>query len=160
MKFTALIVVMAGLQWCIVVAADECDAGWQFYGDSCYLFNKTRVTPTVAKNFCRTQAGYLAQPTNEGIHTFLKETAKQLEAGSAANYWIGGSDLTTEGQWQWLNNEKCFSYTGWDAGEPNDNDIEDCLELRADREYRWNDEHCWSTRFFICEKLTEKCTSK
>nr|WCD23706.1 C-type lectin [Glycymeris yessoensis] len=160
MKFTALIVVMAGLQCCSFVASDGCDAGWQPHGDSCYLFKKTLMNQTDAENFCRTQAGYLAEPTVEGINTFLKETLRQ-DSGSDENYWIGGTDLTEEGQWHWLHSGKCFSYTDWYAGEPNDLEGEDCNHFSAYFDYQWNDSDCSIKEFFICEKKQiETCTSK
>nr|WCD23705.1 C-type lectin [Glycymeris yessoensis] len=159
MKFTALIVVMAGLQCCSFVASDGCDAGWQPYGDSCYLFTNTSMFPIDAENFCKTQNGYLAEPKDAGINTFLKDNAA---GGPGVNYWIGGTDLTDEGQWRWSHSGKCFSYTGWGHIAPNDlNHNEDCLHLTHHYNYKWNDVNCNHATFFICEKKQiETCTSK
>nr|WCD23703.1 C-type lectin [Glycymeris yessoensis] len=161
MKFTALIVVMAGLQCCIVVASGECEAGWRLHGDSCYLFNQTKMTQAAAEEYCTTQNGHLAQPTSEGINTFLKTTASQLENGTIEHYWIDGTDSAVEGQFRWLDG-KCFSYVDWmSAEEPNDRFGEDCIHLRASLNYKWNDISCSKLPFFfICEKPTETCTTQ
>lgn len=44
-----------------------------------------------------------------------------------------------------------WSFLVFFPGEPNDEDGEDCLELRSEFSWKWNDESCDYKRPFICE---------
>ncbi len=59
-------------------------------------------------------SGYLATITSQGEQDFLNS----LNPGNV-NAWLGGTDLNTEGTWEWATGE-AFSYTNWAPGEPND----------------------------------------
>jgi hypothetical protein len=51
--------------------------------------------------------------------------------------WLGCSDLSVEGQWEWINNEN-FNYSNWDSGEPsNQSGGEDYAEFKTTG--FWND---------------------
>ena len=55
----------------------------------------------------------------------------------------GGTDETIEGNWQWITGE-AWSYTNWNAGEPNGGTGENCIEYQDNEQ--WNDESCNSER--------------
>lgn len=44
-----------------------------------------------------------------------------------------------------------FFQNKFSPGEPNNDDSEDCLELRSEHSWTWNDESCGQNRPFICE---------
>lgn len=43
------------------------------------------------------------------------------------------------------------------SDEPNDDGNEDCLELRSEKSWKWNDEDCGLARPFICELHGRTC---
>jgi hypothetical protein len=62
--------------------------------------------------------------------------------------WIGFDDLTAEGAFTWMTSAPVL-FTQWSAGEPNDNDTEDCAEMGATGQ--WNDNQCGVMRRALCE---------
>jgi len=62
-------------------------------------------------------------------------------------YWIGASDLATEGSFVWAESHEAVDYANWRPGEPNNDDNEDCVEMgwNSDGAFGWNDKHCTST---------------
>ena len=67
--------------------------------------------------------------------------------------WIGFSDLTTEGTFEWTIPQKhgtSKKYKNWKQGEPNNfNGIEDCGALASIG--IWNDIPCTWKKAYICE---------
>lgn len=104
--------------------------------------------------------GYLATVTSTGEEAYLQA---RMNDGA----WIGGSDSSSEGDWRWVtgpeNNTLFWSggspmngaYTLWQAGQPDNNGDEDCLELRFNGSESWNDEKCSSLRNYIIEYGTD-----
>ena len=92
-----------------------------------------------AKAACSSLGGYLATINNAAENTWV--------ANLAPFVWIGGTDEAQEGNWKWINGET-WSYTNWNAGEPNNSGNEDYLTL----EYgRWNDlSNVWKLAY-VCE---------
>ena len=39
------------------------------------------------------------------------------------SFWIGGYDLYHEGRWNWITNGKVFTYSNWNAHEPNNKEV-------------------------------------
>lgn len=98
--------------------------------------------------------GYLATITSDQERDFINS----LDWHSATIAWIGGSQLSGQSTpnigWQWITGEP-FTYNGWEAGEPNDNDgsensQENCIENQ--RNVGWNDQNCnFEYLYFIVE---------
>lgn len=67
-----------------------------------------------AASYCQSIGGTLACITSEAENKIVASMVNKY--GSPC--WIGGNDLEQEGRFVWESGEP-FSYTNWDAGEPN-----------------------------------------
>ena len=74
------------------------------------------------------RGGHLATITTK------EEQVAVSSIGIKKNYWIGGTDSKIEGQWEWITGEP-FTYTNWNASEPNGLMGENHLCIRPDN---WN----------------------
>ena len=82
-----------------------------------------------------------------------ERAALWTDYGRLGNFWVGGSDVTTEGTWAWSNSEP-WVYAGWGPTQPDDaGGAEDCAAL-------WtttvppgglNDFMCSNTVEYVCE---------
>jgi len=90
--------------------------------------------------------GYLATITSAGEQSFLFDNWNSAEA----DFWIGGSDASTEGQWAWVTGPEAgtvfydagttLTYSAWVGGEPNDFVAgEDFLVFGWNSAGQWND---------------------
>jgi lectin-like protein/putative metal-binding protein len=82
--------------------------------------------------------------------------------GTNVDFHIGGNDRGTEGVWVWESGVQFWQggsggatvgghYANWNSGEPNDNNGEDCSEMRTGG--LWNDTDCSSdSQPFICRR--------
>ncbi|ROT63780.1 mannose receptor [Penaeus vannamei] len=115
---------------------------------------ETTASWTEAKDSCIGLGGVLASITSEDEQAFVSG----LLTRSA---WIGLSDRNTENEFKW--EDECqFNYTSWQEGEPNNHLAfltfgvgEDCVEMKKEYGYLWNDEGCSSNKAFVCERPAE-----
>lgn len=47
---------------------------------------------------------------------------------------------------------KLFTYTNWHRGEPNGFESENCIHLRYQFGYQWNDGQCARPFYYVCEE--------
>lgn len=84
--------------------------------------------------------GHLATITSQDEHNFIINEWTNLEADF--QFWIGGTDEASEGNWQWITGE-IWSDTFWNDGEPNNSgDGENCLAYKNVESLGWNDATC------------------
>jgi hypothetical protein len=71
-----------------------------------------------AKADAESRGGHLATITNVGESGFIQNMVDGLQVKD--NYWLGGTDAGSEGNWRWLTGET-WSFSHWDptGGEPN-----------------------------------------
>ncbi|MBM6977345.1 lectin-like protein [Intestinimonas butyriciproducens] len=93
---------------------------------------------------CTQRGGHLATITSEQEQGAV---AYAINSGTKEAYWLGGSDETVEGQWQWITGEN-WSYDNWASGNPDNYQSENYLGiLRTNQNwannsgaaYTWND---------------------
>jgi hypothetical protein len=87
--------------------------------------------------------GYLCVISDAAENSFVINTL------GAGDVWLGATDSAQEGTWAWVNGET-WSYTAWNAGEPNDAAPggEDWLELKNGG---WNDERLNHSQGYVVE---------
>lgn len=137
------------------------EAGEVFFEDNGHLYKYISDTTTWGQAQTRAQAltlygatGYLTTITSANENSFV--SARLLGAG-----WMGASDVSSEGVWQWVagpeNGTQFWSgasggstvsgrYANWNSGEPNDSSgNEDCAQFLAGGTGKWNDLPCSGT---------------
>jgi hypothetical protein len=116
-----------------------------------YLFVQTLQPWLFARGFCH-QVGHLVTIGSASENQFL---TAQAAAHGGGYWWIGRSDMTTEGNWVWENNEFFNFYSNWAPGQPaNVTGSEDFAALDATTGM-WSALSVSSGAFyFICERDT------
>lgn len=127
-----------------------------YYSGHTYQVLDVSMNWNEANNYCESLGGHLVTITNEEEQTFIFEL---IILGNKSTYWIGITDVETEGVWKWITGEK-YQYTNWNRGEPNNGGPgpEDWGEMIASTG-KWNDGelngdqgiHSLDNHGFICE---------
>ncbi|XP_042560645.1 asialoglycoprotein receptor 1-like isoform X2 [Clupea harengus] len=134
-----------------------CPDGWAHNSGKCYLFSSTRKTWSQSRDHCITLGGHLAIVNSQEEQNFLSQSAIEVF------YWMGLSDLETEGQWIWVDSTP-LSETGavfWgkrsdgqdepDNWKEEDPSGENCA-LFTKFGY-WLDNSCKKRHTFVCETV-------
>lgn len=100
-----------------------------------------------AKTACAAAGGHLASLTSVGEATIAHTLAASAYAAdnTVPDYWIGATDIATEGTFLWDTTGESLVYTNWRSGEPNDGGIqgEDCAIIEGDSATQtWDDREC------------------
>ncbi|CAL4107811.1 unnamed protein product [Meganyctiphanes norvegica] len=138
----------------------KCDDGGVAIGGECYWFNEELKNWDDAVLACASRGRALASPADPGaILQYAYGKYSQFYSG----FWLGGSDVASEGTWVWQSGEPLGDRFPWDPenghGEPNNaNGDENCLEMRI-HENRYNDIQCHNTKGYICEGCGGEYTS-
>ncbi|CAC5394277.1 Delta-like protein 1,Fibropellin-3,Delta-like protein A,Delta-like protein 4,Delta-like protein 3,Neurogenic locus Notch protein,Adhesive plaque matrix protein 2,Sushi, nidogen and EGF-like domain-containing protein 1,Neurogenic locus notch homolog protein 3,Sushi, von Willebrand factor type A, EGF and pentraxin domain-containing protein 1,Neurogenic locus notch homolog protein 4,Delta-like protein C,Fibropellin-1,Neurogenic locus notch homolog protein 2,Neurogenic locus notch homolog protein 1,Delta-like len=130
----------------------SCSYGWKMHDNNCYYFSDTSKSWNAAKRACYRYSSMLVEATTSSEIRFLKTNAKRV----GKTFWLGGSDLVTEGVWVWTASGRKFTVTDWHTRtihEPNNqNGIEHCLNINENLDYEWNDGQCLESNNYICKK--------
>jgi cysteine-rich repeat protein len=114
----------------------------------CYRLHADTKSWSVAGATCMTEGFTLA-----AISSAPEQTLIEGYLVVNTNTWVGGNDLAAEGAFVWSNGE-IFGFTNWDAGEPNDNNGEDCMKLDGNSVPigKWDDNDCGISHRYLCER--------
>ncbi|XP_041356441.1 perlucin-like [Gigantopelta aegis] len=139
-----------------VSVSDTCQPGFVKYENSCYWFSPKSAVRSwdEGKAYCLNMTSYLVIITSAQEDKFIREYLLQNAANSG--YWIGANDQQVEGNFQWMStgSHKPVNYTNWYPDQPNNGKGEhNCVELRQQHGFRWNDWFCSDRRGFICEQF-------
>nr|XP_046261153.1 titin homolog [Scatophagus argus] len=121
------------------------------FGGKCYQFFRGPKRAEDAEFFCqeRFHGGHLASITSQYIHREVMSMILK-ENGAYTRTWIGGLRYLETGRFVWLDGSH-WSYADWLSGEPNNTaDVEDCVEVLAFGNGKFNDFTCWEPQAFIC----------
>ncbi|XP_062572233.1 perlucin-like protein [Saccostrea cucullata] len=125
----------------------DCPASWIRNEDSSYCFVKKGLQWSSSKESCISMGAHLL-----AIETELEKTWIQDKA-SGDSWWIGGTDLNSEGTFYWEHSSKNMTYTNWYSNQPDNDTIginENCVSMV--RSGYWHDYPCNHTFYYICEK--------
>jgi len=113
-----------------------------------YLFFTTPQTWASAKNTCQGRGYHLATIHDATENDWIFQQERNLGGG---NWWLGYTDQTTEGLWSW-DDFMGQGFVNWNAGEPNNQNNEDCLEHWSGYGVaKWNDSNCNNSFKYVCE---------
>ncbi|XP_069352325.1 CD209 antigen-like protein 2 [Eulemur rufifrons] len=132
-----------------------CPWQWTFFQGNCYFFSYSQRNWHDSITACQDVGAQLVVIKGEEEQNFL-----QLQSSRRNRFsWIGMSDLTHEGTWQWVDGSPLPpSLTKhWYSGEPNNIGEEDCVEIFSQG---WNDHRCDTAKFWICKKSAASCSSE
>lgn len=94
-----------------------------------------------AKTYAESLGGHLATVTSDAEHLNIVRTLGYTLM-NRYNFWLGASDETLEGDWQWVTGEN-FETTRWyrsgSVMAPDNSGNEDFLEYYRGGVYQWND---------------------
>ncbi|MFO0749955.1 MAG: lectin-like protein [Myxococcota bacterium] len=100
-----------------------------------------------ARAACQARGGDLVTVPDAATQDALRRAALALQWN---NWWIGLSDLTSEGTFAWVDGS-AFGYSAWNGGEPNDyGGNEDCAHLVPWSGGLWNDLDCSREQPYVC----------
>ncbi|XP_012496672.1 PREDICTED: CD209 antigen-like protein 2 isoform X2 [Propithecus coquereli] len=132
-----------------------CPWDWTFFQGSCYFFSDSQRNWHDSITACQDVGAQLVIIKGEEEQNFL-----QLQSSRRNRFsWIGMSDLTHEGSWQWVDGSPLPpSFTKyWQQNQPDNFENEDCVEFV---DSSWNDQKCDIARFWICKKSAASCSSE
>jgi len=92
-----------------------------------------------------------------GERAFRRGDALLLTAAAGNTVWIGGTeDAASQGTWVWSPSGTPLSYKNWANGMPdNQGGMQDCLAFNYQLYYtntgKWDDQHCASTQYYVCQ---------
>ncbi|NXM05193.1 MRC1 protein, partial [Tyrannus savana] len=147
-----------------------CPADWRLFKNQCYkFFGSSYDYWSTARRTCMNLGGNLASIHNEQVQAFLTYHLKDV----SNDPWIGLNDLLSELNFVWADGS-AVSYTNWapdspklvepylfDTLRPEDgHNLQqfDCVSLKrgpADDTGKWNNEECYNSRGFICQKNSD-----
>ena len=102
--------------------------------------------------FCEEEGGYLAEIRSQSEQTNITPILE-----SSYFYWIGMSDLATEGEFVWQQTSTAVEegYTNWAAGQPdNKHGNQNCGILDTRWSWSWDDQRCdqVNNRRALCQR--------
>ena len=106
-----------------------------------------------AYDHSKSQGGRLAEIDSEEENTALIEEIKRKGyTERKMNFWIGFTDLGSEGDWRLASSGLKPSYVNWHKGQPNnERGNEDCARIRigiySDWKDTWSDINCKEPSF-------------
>lgn len=153
----------------------QCDTNWQLNGTQCYYFSpgSLKLNWTDSRDKCQSFSGDLVKIESREEQDFLDGKARKLMDSKSDQFWIGLTDVQTEGQWLWtdgslLDENLAFWTKNIHNSEPDnwrvqDPDGEHCAQMGEtwliNGLKSWYDTSCKNKKRFICEKSATRSAS-
>ncbi|XP_076470472.1 asialoglycoprotein receptor 2-like [Babylonia areolata] len=138
-------------------ASQACPNEWTYFDGSCYITGTDQLSWADAEQMCRIFESDLVVLETRKENEFLKRhlSAHRITTQSPNTHvWIGATDIFNESQFMWLNTFQRVGFSDWSRGEPNTffgTNSEDCVQMRREFGWQWNDESCARKCYFVCE---------
>ncbi|XP_050725050.1 macrophage mannose receptor 1-like [Eriocheir sinensis] len=136
----------------------KCSGGWELIDGTCFLLADASGTWDAGHSFCSQRGAFLATVSTHTQQNTIKAMLSQ-------SVWIGLLYLKEGHSFGWVDGSQ-HSYTSWNGGEPNNHGVprglggtENCVEMRDDFGYMWNDDRCDEIKQFLCSRPPEETTT-
>ncbi|EDW74969.2 uncharacterized protein Dwil_GK15959, partial [Drosophila willistoni] len=129
--------------------------------NKCYYFSMKKINWFGAQNNCLRKGLNLADLATPGDYNGVLYWLRKR--GNMEDFWFGGNDLHSEGQFTYISNGRMIEYMGGTEGgieSTHRSNLDDCLEVRL-RENNTivTDDNCQEKQYFICEKNAIECAT-
>ncbi|KAJ8007544.1 hypothetical protein DPEC_G00095150 [Dallia pectoralis] len=155
------------------VTAKQCAIGWESYNGSCYNLYEDKLTWEQSQYACIHEGGHLVIIESLQEQEFIRMKVGNTNVGNTNmgnNYWIGMTDMETEGVWVWMDNTTLNdSIKFWDLNNGTDADKypepnnwegkEHCAQMGrrcSNQTSCWLDLDCKTPSKRICESRSIK----
>ncbi|CAG2213716.1 CD206 [Mytilus edulis] len=124
-----------------------------------YFAPTERLSWSQSRTRCQNESGDLIVVDSESKDKqFLVYLNEIHNMTSVQRWWIGGSDVWNEGQFEWISGQN-ITYTNWGPGQPDDASNDgttnaDCIQYffrQVDQSFAWLDLRCNSNISSSCE---------
>ena len=120
---------------------------WKRHGDSLYFLSMHHDKNWAdARKFCSALGAHLVDIDSSEENNFVLDMAK----GLVDHFWLALNDRVNEGHFVRSDGSEP-KFLNWSYLEPNNQNGEDCAEVRM-LNGQWNDLECAERQAFICEK--------
>lgn len=142
----------------------DCQVGWLASSLMCYKILELGAGRTYSSAELKCQAS-LGQPSPgqatphlASIHSpqehialagMIQSFLMQNSFTTLTTFWIGMNDTIREGNYTWSDGST-VNYLGWGQSQPNNWRGQDCVEMRMDMGFLWNDISCGKQMPYIC----------
>ncbi|XP_004540730.3 C-type lectin domain family 10 member A-like [Maylandia zebra] len=148
----------------------RCPTGWLLLKTSCYYFShheiNSRKNWTESRQYCINQGGDLLVINNLEEQLLITDNFQKVSSSGVwwqNGYWVGLTDVVTEGTWVWVNNVTEVDSMYWRSGQP-DSSAEEKKNCAAflfftDNVKTWYNVECSSKQLnWICEMEPKQTT--
>ncbi|XP_047455414.1 perlucin-like protein [Mugil cephalus] len=138
-----------------VINCTRCPPGWLQVLDRCLFFSSDKLDWLASKEKCKEIGGHLAILTTKEQHEAVEKEGRRI-GQFYTDYWIGLSDIETEGDWRWVDNSTLQTpFWNTEKSEPDNNksggeDGEDCVVVDSYNQI-WYDVPCSFLYPRICQ---------
>lgn len=122
-------------------------------GPDFYLISEDKKPWPQAQYDCMSRQGHLVELPSKDKMTVLQGYLMKRFANRS--FWVGSSDLETEGVFRWFYSGKEFDSDLWASSQPdNRNNSQNCVNLNQNL-IKFSDENCDDESHYICEYVPE-----
>uniref|UniRef100_A0A3Q2VYE8 CD209 antigen-like protein E n=1 Tax=Haplochromis burtoni TaxID=8153 RepID=A0A3Q2VYE8_HAPBU len=148
----------------------RCPTGWLLLKTSCYYFShheiNSRKNWTESRQYCINQGGDLLVISNLEEQLLITDNFQKVSSSGVwwqNGYWVGLTDVVTEGTWVWVNNVTEVDSMYWRSGQPDSSGEEkkNCAAFLffTDNVKTWYNVECSSKQLnWICEMEPKQTT--
>ncbi|XP_052786142.1 C-type lectin domain family 10 member A-like [Mya arenaria] len=106
------------------------------------------------QHYCTSKGGHLVHVNNANENNFIRDVI--MHQAPTAHWWLGANDDTTEGVWQWVDDDSSLQFNDFWPGMPDGDG--DCAFYSHGGDYKWDDANCQLAYNGICElKIQKEC---
>lgn len=124
-----------------------CTSGWDFDHHSCYYYGESARSWSEAQTHCESMNSGLIVVESDREYRYIVDYFRYHF--SSDNFWVGMSDTSQEGVWEWVTGQTTYHVNGshWYSGEPDGSG--NCAYYDINEGFY--DRSCTDSLSYICE---------